>query len=111
MKIKLKDGTLLPIGGGRPLTLGDELFVKREFGILYTEADDLRDPAVRAAWLYAGLRANDPDASSKALVAQIERIRGFDIVGDDGEPLAEIDEQETPDPTPPAPTDSDAHDN
>lgn len=100
MKIKLRDGTLLP-WPNRPLSLGEQRMQKREFGVIPSrDGYDLEDPDSLAAMLYHAMRLNDPDAPARAIVAQIERIREIDLVDDDGNPFEATADDDVPDPTP-----------
>jgi hypothetical protein len=99
--MQIKVGSTLYPFPTRPMELGDQRRMKREYGIV-PGRDELNylDPDHLAAFLYAAMREADPEISGEKLVSRIDRIRTIDIVGDDGEPPAA--DGDTPDPTPAA---------
>lgn len=77
----------------RPLELGEQRRLKREFGFVFGQEDlDLNDPDHIAALLYAAMREATPDAPVKGILAAIDRVREIEILGDDGKPLGADEE-------------------
>jgi hypothetical protein len=99
MQIKV-GATLYPMPS-RPLELGDQRLLKREYGFIPGEDIDLNDPDQVAAILYSAMREANPDEPAARLVSRINRVREITFVGDDGEPITDEDLAEPePDPTP-----------
>lgn len=92
----------------KPLTLGEQRLLKREFGFVPGAGGDLDffDPDHVGAFIFWAMREQDEDAPAKSLLARINRLTSVDILSDDGKPLAEMSEEElegadveAPDPT------------
>lgn len=92
----------------RRLTLGDQQTIKRAYGVKTSDIfDELDDPDNASALLYWAMREQDPNSPDKMLIEAIKRARSIDIVGDDGEPLVDQDDDDgalerEENPTPPA---------
>ena len=103
MQIKV-GATLYPFPT-RPLELGEQRRLKREYGIVPGRDEfDLQDPDHLGAFLYAAMREASPDTPSSSLISRINRVRTIEVVGDDGLPLPEIGDdgaEDGADPTPP----------
>lgn len=87
----------------KPLELGEQRLLKREFGVVPSEDFDLSDPDHLAAFLYAAMRESDSQVSAKSILASINRVRTIEILNDDGSVLGdetEDDDESEADPTP-----------
>lgn len=83
----------------RPLELGEQRLLKREFGFIPGRDElDLNDPDHLGAFLFAAMRNADLDAPAHSLIASINRVREIEIVGDDDKPLADSDDGADPTP-------------
>jgi hypothetical protein len=103
MQIKV-GATLYPFPD-RPLELGDQRLLKREYGFVPGRDElDVQDPDHMAAFLYAAMRAADTsDTPGHKLVSRINRVREIEVVADDGQPFIEGELADEPDPTPAGP--------
>lgn len=107
--MQIKAGSTLYPFPTRPLELGEQRRLKREFGFVPGRDEfDLNDPDHISAFLYAAIREASPEAPANQIIARIDRLREIDIVDDDGQPLRpeEIDDADVPDPTPVAPSEA-----
>lgn len=88
----------------KPLTLGEQRLLKREFGVIPSEDFDLGDPDHLAAFLYAAMREHSPEASAKSILTSINRVREIEILNDDGSPLGSEDATDDDDDSEERPT-------
>jgi hypothetical protein len=99
--VKIKAQGLLYDLPSRPLELGEQRRLKREFGFVPGRDElDLRDPDHLAAFLYSAMRESNPDAPANSLLELINRTREIELVNDDGSELTGDAIEQQPDPTP-----------
>lgn len=94
--MQIKAGSTLYPWPTKPLTLGEQRRVKREYGFVPGRDDfDLNDPDHVSAFLYGAIRQAEPDAPASQIIAVINDLSSIDIVDDDGKPLGEEAEVKT----------------
>lgn len=85
----------------KALTLGEQMLLKRTYGVTAGQEFDWTDPEHLATLLFRAMRQASPDATAKSIMQSIDRVTDIELLDDEGNPL-DVSADDESDPTPPA---------